>query len=119
MERSMASGSRRSVGWRFGAGALCLGLILSSLGCAYRAGCAADGCAIAGELMDVRIGAKYVQAGSVVLEKDSEAVSPQAAKMIEEVLPELVEAAVKAALACAGVPVAGMVAGECKLEGDR
>jgi hypothetical protein len=87
----------------------------SSLGCAYRAGCAADGCAIAGELADVRIGGKYVTAGSVELEKTSDAASEQFMGMIEEVLPELVSAAVRAALACAGIATVGEVLGGCQI----
>lgn len=86
-----------------------LAILLSSVGCAYRAGCAADGCAIAGELADVRIGAKHVQAGGVVLDKDSQAMSPAFAEALEEVLPAIVEQAVRAALACAGVGAVGAV----------
>jgi hypothetical protein len=90
-------------------------LALASSGCAYRAGCAADGCGIAGELADVRIGAKYVKAGSVVLEKDSRAMSPAFAKALEEVLPAIVEQAVRAALACAGIGAVGAALESCDL----
>ena len=72
--------------------------------CAWRWAIAEDGMCIGGELLDIRIGMKTCDAGSVSTHKEGEAVSERGAELIEK----SVEAAVRAALACAGIGAAGM-----------
>jgi hypothetical protein len=58
-------------------------------------------------LMDIRIGYKLGAAGDVQLEQGKEAMSPAVAEALEAIIPQLVEAAVKAALASAGIGAVG------------
>lgn len=84
-------------------------LLLLLPSCAWRMGIASDGFCVGGELADIRIGARYCRAGSVQVAKDLTAMSPQATAMLEEVLPDMVDAAVQAALQCLGVGAGGKI----------
>ena len=89
-----------------------LALILtSSLGCMSSWAITNTGFCAHLSAFDVRIGLKYCDAGDAELEVSKEAISKQAAEMLEEVLPELIESAVRAALLASGVGAIGSAAG--------
>jgi hypothetical protein len=60
-------------------------------------------------IADIRISSSYCEAANVHTEKDKLAASERFLEMLEVVLPEIVDAAVKAALVAAGVGAAGGV----------
>jgi len=88
-------------------------VLCSSLGCTHQMAISNTGFVWQSTLADIRIGYKLGVAGDAQLEQGKDAISRQAAEMIEEVLPELVEAAVKAALASAGVGAVGSLLDAC------
>ena len=91
-------------------------LILAlSLGCTHQMAVSNKGFVWQSTLMDIRIGYKLGAAGDVQLEQGKEAISPAAAEMMEEVIPALVEAAVKAALTSTGLSVGGDLLEKCDI----
>lgn len=94
---------------------LCLLPICLVLGCSHQLGISNTGLVWQSTLMDIRIGYKLGVAGDVQLEQGKDAISPRAAEMLEEVVPALVEAAVKAALASAGISAAGSLLDQCDI----
>ena len=96
---------------------LLLALVLcSSLGCKSGIAVSNKGFCAQWALVDVRIGLTYCNAGDVELTHDKEASSEQFMEMAEEVVPDMVNAAVRAALACAGIGVVGGTLGGCDLK---
>jgi hypothetical protein len=69
-------------------------------------------------VVDVRIGLTYCKAGDVEIEHSKEAASKQFMGMVEEVLPELIDSAVKAALASAGIGALGDILEGVDLNSD-
>jgi hypothetical protein len=82
-------------------------VLLSNLGCTTSVGISNQGFCGHMTAFDIRIGLKYCSAGDVEVEQSKEAMSKQTAEMLEEIIPQLVEAAVKAALASAGIGAIG------------
>lgn len=91
---------------------LALGLVLIT-GCKYGLAISNQGFCLQGAAVDVRIGLTYCSAGDVELEHSKEASSEQFMKAAEEVLPQMIDAAVKAALACAGISAVGGLVEAC------
>lgn len=84
----------------------------SSLACSFAVGVASTGFCMQSTLLDLRIGAKWCEAGSVSLDHAKERASPEAIAAAEKVLPAMVDAAVAAALQCVGVGAGGKLVEE-------
>ena len=85
-------------------------VLCTSFDCSHQMAISNKGFAWQAHLLNLRIGYKLVTAAGVQVEQGSEAMSEQMA----EVLPVIVEKAVKAALICAGIGAAGQLAsGAC------
>ena len=93
--------------------AICLSLILCS--CATQVAMDAWGLklAVGTTLADIRISEKLatVDGDGVQISSDKDAMSRELAETLQIVLPELVEAAVKAAIASAGIGAVGDILG--------
>ena len=94
----------------FIASRLLLALTLTT-SCAFQTAIGQQGFVILGTLGDLRVGWKSSRAGNVEVEASKEQASEHFMEMVEEVLPEIVEGAVRAALLCAGVGAVGSAAG--------
>jgi hypothetical protein len=86
---------------------ICALLVLLLPGCAFQMAISNQGFAVLGTLADVRVGWKSSRAGDVEVEASKEQASEQFMEMVEETLPGVVDAAVKAALLSAGIGAAG------------
>jgi len=86
-------------------------LLVPLLGCSLQMGITSKGAAFQGTLADVRVGWKLGEAGDVHLEQSKEPISEDFA----EVLPELVQEAVRVGLACAGLGAAASLVDACPM----
>ena len=88
-------------------------VLCSSLGCSTQGAISSQGFVWQGHLLNLRVGYKLTTAADVQAEQGSEAMSKQTAALLEEVLPDLVASAVKAALLSAGVGGVGSLLDAC------